>query len=70
MATSFLVISLPYVDCLDLEDNDAGSKLPDMYAEFFPVMTMELVGTFFLYLAFLFIHSPESNLTIIKYLTS
>jgi len=55
-------MSLPFESFLDLDDNDAGSKLPDEYSEFFPVLTVELVGTLFLYLAFLFIHSPESKL--------
>ena len=53
-------MSLPYEGFFDIEDNDAGSKLPDEFSEFFPVLTMELVGTLFVYLAFLFIHSPES----------
>ena len=61
MATGLLVMSLPYNDFLDLDDNDAGSKLPDEYSEFFPVLTVELVGSLFIYLAFLFIHSPESK---------
>ena len=62
MATGLLVMSLPFEGFLNLEDNDAGSKLPDEFSEFFPVLTMELVGTLFVYLAFLFIHSPESNI--------
>ena len=61
VATGLLVMSLPYESFLDLVDNDAGSKLPDEFSEFFPVLTVELVGTLFIYLAFLFIHSPESN---------
>lgn len=60
VATGLLVMSLPYEGFFDIEDNDAGSKLPDEFSEFFPVLTMELVGTLFVYLAFLFIHSPES----------
>jgi hypothetical protein len=55
-------MSLPYDSFLDLVDNDAGSKLPDEFSEFFPVLTVELVGSLFLYLAFLFIHSPESKI--------
>ena len=61
MATGLLVMSLPFEGFLNIEDNDAGSKLPDEFSEFFPVLTMELVGTLFVYLAFLFIHSPESK---------
>lgn len=57
-----IVILLPYEGYLDIEDNNAGSKLPEYDADFFGVFTMELVGTLFLYFAFLFIHSPESIL--------
>ena len=61
IATGMIVVLLPFEGYLDIEDNNAGSKLPEYDADFFGVFTMELVGTLFLYFAFLFIHSPESK---------